>query len=114
MVQDVGGAIFDPSRSDPGDPGAHEWVAERLTARQLEVLKVLASPEAACGGDTRENGLKSATLWSLNDFRRSERNIQAPLMCVAWEAGYDMRRYWYITDFGRAVLGIRLAEQASA
>jgi hypothetical protein len=108
----LGAPRFDPSRSDPGDPGACEWVAERLTVKQLEALKVLASYERACGGDTRENGLAPSTLWSLNDFRRGERGIQAPLACVSWEAGYDLRRYWGITDFGERVLGAALSRDS--
>jgi hypothetical protein len=87
---------------EEADEGAVEWVVARLTERQKDALVALSSDHIA--GTACALGVNANTLWSLNDFRRAERDIWTPFSVAAWDWGWDGKREWRLTKFGASVL----------
>ena len=94
---------------DPDDEGAIEWIAERLTERQFDVLRRLAILRRHDRAYAADVGAP-ATLSSLWDFRRGERGIFAPLGLVSRDYLPPGERcnLWSITELGRLVLAAAL------
>jgi len=96
---------------EEADAGAAEWVARRLTPKQREAVTFLG--KSGDWATAAEIGVASGTLYSLWDFRRSERDCCAPLGVVTREYAEHERCYhWYMTKFGRQVYA--LAQRMSA
>jgi hypothetical protein len=95
---------------EESDDGAIEWVASRLTERQLAALNALTTD--IIGTTAAELGVSALTLWSLSDFRRGERGIMAPLSLTTWDWNWDGKREWRLTKFGSSVLAHQSGEQA--
>jgi hypothetical protein len=88
------------------DPGADQWVADRLSGNQRASLERLGDGDWHNAGGF-EDGLVAQSLTSLLDFKRSRRGIMAPLGLVTREYSVAEKRYDYrITDFGKRVCAL--------
>jgi hypothetical protein len=85
------------------DPGAVEWIATRLSPKQLAALEGFPAPNRHFFAD--EIGTSGNTLYSLLDFARSKRDCLAPLMLVYREYEPSDHAYtWSMTDLGLRVM----------
>jgi hypothetical protein len=83
------------------DAHAAHWVAQRLTGAQRRALDAFGTPPRTKTAKDLEAA--GATLASLSDFRRGERDIAAPLMLVTREFDCGGTPFWDITRFGLKV-----------